>query len=71
MEHPYRPLYGIGVAVLITGLIVGVAFTGVSGDTVLLSTIALAGAMWVLLLLSRRDNSHDPDGHSRHDRTGR
>lgn len=63
MGHPYRPLYLSGIAVLVTALIVGVAFADVSADAVLSGTIVLAGVMSLLFLLSRRDGLDDHDEH--------
>lgn len=67
MKHRYRPLYLIGIAVLAAGLVVGVAFAGVSGDAVLVGTVVLAGLMTMLFLLGKRDGSHDVDDVDEHD----
>ena len=72
MGHQYRPLYLTGIAVLVTALIVGVAFADVSNDAVLFGTIVLAGVMSLLFLLSRRDGLNDLDEHEHeHHSTGR
>lgn len=63
MRREYLPLYVIAVVVLVTGLVVGLVFAGVSDGAVSVGTTVLGGFMVVLFLLSKRHDPHDHDQH--------
>ena len=58
MTNEYRPLYAAAVAVLVAGVVTGLAFAGVSDRDVFVGTTVLAALMVVLYLLSRRHRTH-------------
>lgn len=63
MKLENRPLYAVALAVLVAGLVVGLTFTGLSDDTVLVGVAILACLMILLFVLGRRDHLDEHDHH--------
>ncbi|TDV42570.1 hypothetical protein CLV71_11739 [Actinophytocola oryzae] len=60
MRRDHLP-HVVGVAVLIVGLVVGIAFAAVSVSAVLGGLLVLAGSMAGLCALSKRGDADEPD----------
>ncbi len=61
MPHGYQQLYLIATAILVIGLVVGLAFTGVSATAVVVGVLVLGCLAVALFMVGRRDKS---DQHS-------
>lgn len=66
MRTTQRPLYALVLAVLVVGLVVGVAFTGLSVNTVVAGVTILAClVMLLLMVMGRRDAAARADERDR------
>ena len=63
MGHEQRPLYAVGIVVLVVGFAVGIGFTNLAFGHVVLGMALLTCLTVTLYLVARRDRSHHTDLH--------